>query len=129
MSMAKHTPAVVPVPAPAVRVIHYTDPANQDLALYQSPAQIAARQRDYRVQYAKWALRQEALAERDRKVRRFWLGFGAVTGVAVLAVLVGLVCLIASIGLGLLAVPLLFAAVAGVVVGGNRCITIVQHWH
>ena len=32
----------------------------------------------------RWKARQEAIAERDRKVRRFWLGFGAVIALALL---------------------------------------------
>jgi hypothetical protein len=34
-----------------------------------------------------------------------------------------------GIGLGVLAVPALALILAGLAVGGHRCITVVQHWH
>ncbi len=127
--MAKH----VPVQAPAPRVVHYVDPAARQELLHSTAAQLAARQREQRLLYARWEARQAAIAERDRKVRRFWLGFGAVVGTAVLAGLAVAGWLvyhaITTAGIGLLAVPLIVLAAAGVAVGGHRCITTVQHWH
>jgi hypothetical protein len=116
---------------PAARVIHYVDPASPaELAFPLSPAQLAARQRRQQLAYARWAKRQAELAERDRKVRRFWLGFGAVIGLAVLAALALAGWLLwAGLGLGALAIPVLAAGVAALAVGGHRCITVVQHWH
>ncbi len=129
--MAKQLP--VPARMPVPRVVHYADPAPRPELVLYTAAQLAARRREQQALYARWAARQAVIAERDRKVRRFWLGFGAVTGLALLAVLAVAGWLvwhaITATGLGLLAVPLIVLAVAGVVVGGQRCITIVQHWH
>jgi hypothetical protein len=126
--MVKRLPATRP---PAPRVIHYVDPATPaELTYPMHPGQLAARQRREQALYATWKARQEALAARDRKVRRFWLGFGAVTGVAALAALVAASWLLwTGIGLGILALPVLAAIVAALAVGGHRCITVVQHWH
>ena len=126
--MSKRLPATRP---PSARVIHYVDTATPaELAYPMHPAQLAARQRRQQALYATWKARQEQIAERDRKVRRFWLGFGAVLG---LAVLVGLVLagwlLWTAVGLGVLAVPAMVLIVTAVAVGGHRCVTVVQHWH
>ena len=119
---------------PAPRVIHYADPAiRAELAYPLNPAQLAARQRQQQVAYARWRKRQEAIAARDRKVRRFWLGFGAVIALAVLAALAAVTWLIwqalAAVSLGVLAVPVVILFVAVLGVGGHRCVTVVQHWH
>src|SRR5204862_6548766 len=99
----------------------------------QHAAQLATREREQRALYARWAARQAAYAEHDRKVRRFWLGFGAIVAVAVLAGLAVAGWLayraVTGAGLGLLAVPAVVLVLAGLVVGGHRCITVVQHWH
>ncbi len=126
--MTKRLPATRP---PAPRVIHYVDPATSaELAYPMHPAQLAAKQRQQHAMYLRWKARQEVIAERDRKVRRFWLGFGAVMG---LAVLTGLVLagwrLWTGIGLGVLAIPAMVLIIAALTVGGHRCITVVQHWH
>ena len=117
--------------APAARVIHYVDPSTPaELAYPLHPAQLAAKQRQQRQLYLRWKARQEAIAARDRKVRRFWLSFGAIVGLAVIAALVTAGWLLwTGIGLGVLAVPVLVALVAALAVGGHRCITVVQHWH
>ena len=126
--MAKRLPTTRP---PVARVIHYPDPATAaELAYPLNPAQLAARRQAQHRQYLAWKYRQEAIAARDRKVRRFWLGFGAVIALAVLAVLITAGWLLwTGIGLGVLAVPVLIAGVAALAVGGHRCITVVQHWH
>jgi fatty acid desaturase len=126
--MNRRVPATRP---PMSRVIHYVDAATPaELAYPMSPGQLAAKQRQQHVAYLRWKARQEAIADRDRKVRRFWLGFGAVIGLAVLTALIVLGWLAWTVvGLGVLAVPVLIAATAVVAVGGHRCITIVQHWH
>ena len=124
--MAKRVPTYVPTP----RAIHYPDPAGRDPLMYATPAQLAARQRQQQALYARWAARQAAIAERDRKVRRFWFGFGAVIALALLLAL-GIAgwLLWTVLGLGVLAIPALVGGVAALVVGGHRCITVVQHWH
>jgi hypothetical protein len=131
--MAKQVPVNTMAHIPAPRVVHYLDPTPRHGAVYLSPARLAAREQAQRLAYARWAARQAAIAEHDRKVRRFWLGFGAVVGTAVLAGVAALGWLawhaITATGLGLLAAPLILLALAGVVVGGRRCITTVQHWH
>lgn len=126
--MAKRLPTTRP---PAARVIHYVDPAMAaELAYPLNPAQLAARRDAQHRQYLTWKLRQEAIAERDRKVRRFWLGFGAVIGLAVLTTLIVAGWFAWTVaGLGVLAVPVLVAGMAALAVGGHRCITVVQHWH
>ena len=116
---------------PATRVVHYVDPATAaELAYPLTPGQLAARQRQQHTAYLQWKARQEAIAARDRKVRRFWLGFGAIIALALLATIVAAGWLLwTGIGLGILAVPLLFLFVAAIAVGGHRCVTVVQHWH
>jgi fatty acid desaturase len=116
---------------PTARIIHYLDPATPAQPAYPvHPAQLASQRKRQAVLYARWKKRQDAIAARDRKLRRFWLGFGAVIGLAVLGLLVAAGWLLwAVLGLGLLAVPALVVIVAALAVGGHRCITVVQHWH
>lgn len=131
--MGKHLPAR----PPASRVVYYTDPAQDsshahDVLLY-SAAQLTERRAEQHALYLRWLARQAAIAERDRKVRRFWLGFGAVIGLVVLAVLAVLgwlayTALTASL-LGPAAILLGLLALAGLAYGGHRCITVIQHWH
>ncbi|MFC0527238.1 hypothetical protein [Phytohabitans kaempferiae] len=116
---------------PAPRVIHYADPGNptSGLAPLSNRELAIKRQRD-RVLYARWVARQAQIAERDRKVRRFWLGFGIVAGLTVVAVIAGAVVAVASLGLGLiLAIPAVLLLLGGLAVGGHKCVTVVQHWH
>jgi len=129
--MDRRLPATRP---PVARIIHYVNTATPaELAYPMHPAELAAQQRREQVAYLRWKQRQEVIATRDRKVRRFWLGFGAIVAVALLTGLAVAAWLIwqalAAISLGVLAVPvvLLLAAVLGV--GGHRCVTVVQHWH
>src|SRR6266540_3246183 len=96
-------------------------------------AELAARRKREAEQYLRWRLRQEEIAERDRKVRRFLLGAGLAVGTGLVAG-IGLAGWIvwhalAGFGVGLLAVPVAVLVIAGLVVGGHRCITVVQHWH
>ncbi|SNY09679.1 hypothetical protein [Paractinoplanes atraurantiacus] len=83
-----------------------------------------------RIRYAK---QRAVINERDRRVRRFWLGFGVTVGVVFLGVLGWLVWMawmfLSVIGLGVLAFPILLAAAGAAVFGGHKCITVVQHWH
>ena len=129
--MSRRVPVSRP---PAARVVHYVDPSTPaDLAYPLHPAQLAAKREAQRRQYLLWKARQEAIAARDRKVRRFWLGFGAVIGLVFLICLAVLGWLIwqalAALSLGLLAAPVLVVLLAAAAVGGHRCITVVQHWH
>jgi hypothetical protein len=123
-------------PATPARVVYYTDPAPHADLVYYNPRQLAARRRAEAEQYARWEARQLAIAERDRKVRRFMLGFGAVVGTGFLAGLgvVGwmvwhaLAGLSATVGLAAFGVAAVLGAGA-LVVGGHKCITVVKHWH
>jgi hypothetical protein len=119
---------------PTPRVIHYVDPSTPaELAYPLYPAQLAAKQREQQALYLRWKARQEAIAARDRKVRRFWVGFGAVLALGLLTglALVGWLIwqALAAVSLSVLAVPVVVLLVAVLGVGGHRCITVVQHWH
>lgn len=119
---------------PPARVIHYVDPATRaELAYPMHPAQLAAKRRQQQAMYLRWKVRQAAIAERDRKVRRFLVGFGAALAVALLAGLafVGWFIwqVLAAVSLSALAVPVVILLVAALGVGGHRCVTVVQHWH
>jgi hypothetical protein len=131
--MSKRLPTMRP-PTTAVRAVHYVDPViAAELAYPLSAAQLAAKAQQDRVLYARWKARQLAIADRDRKVRRFWLGFGAIIALAVLAIIAVLAWLVwhvlAAISLGALAVPVVIVLVAVLGVGGHKCVTVVQHWH
>jgi hypothetical protein len=117
----------------ATRVVHYVDPAMQsDLTRYGllNPAEIVKQQQRNTELYLRWKTRQAEIKERDKKYRRFWLGFGALVGLAFLtAALVGGWLLWTVLGLGALAVPVILLLAGGLAVGGHRCITVVQHLH
>ena len=117
----------------ATRVVHYVDPAMQsDLTRYGllNPAELVRQQQRNTELYLRWKTRQAEIRERDRKFRRFWLGFGALVGLVFLAgLLVGGWLLWTVLGLGVLAVPVVLLFAGGLAVGGHRCITIVQHLH
>ncbi|GAA1857189.1 hypothetical protein [Asanoa iriomotensis] len=129
--MAKQLPGQQPA---AVRIIHYLDPATGggELTSLTERELIARRKRD-QIVYVRWLERRAVIAERDRKVRRFWLGLGIVFGLGALAVIGGLVWFLfnatAALGLGLLGIPLAILALGGLAVGGHKCVTIVQHMH
>jgi hypothetical protein len=128
--MARNLPATS-TPAAAPRVIYYVDPVPDRGQLTQATgAQVEARRRAQHIAYLRWKARQAEIAERDRKVRRFMLGFGAVTGLGVLAALgVAVWLVVHALGTALLAVPLVLLGIPALAFGGRRCITIVQHWH
>lgn len=117
----------------ATRTIHYVDPAMQsDLTRYGllNPAEILQQQQRNSELYLRWKLRQADIKERDRKFRRFWLGFGATVGLVFLIGMVVLGWLIWTVvGLGALAVPVVLGIGVLAAAGGHRCITIVQHMH
>ena len=113
-------------------VVHYADPANQHLIVL-TPAELAVKQEQDKILIARWRERREIQRERDRKVRRFWLGFGAIVALAALAglTLVGWFIwqALTAISLGVLAVPVVIVLAALLGIGGHRCVTVVQHWH
>ena len=117
----------------ATRVVHYVDPALQsDLTRYGllNPAEIVRQQQRNTELYLRWRTRQAEIRERDKKFRRFWIGFGALVGLVLVAtVFVGGWLLWTVLGLGVLAIPVVLLLAGGLAVGGHRCITIVQHLH
>jgi len=141
--MSRHLPAQRPAP----RVIHYPDVAARPSAsvlarqysaaeLMVAAAQAVAQQRttdmERREQYAAWLLRREEIARRDRRVRTALL-LGVPAGLVVLAGLGWLLfstTAAALAGLGPVVIGgVVVAGGVGVVAGGRRCITVVQHWH
>lgn len=120
-------------PIQPVKVVHYVDPAMQsDLTRYGllNPAEMLRQQQRNSELYLRWKIRQAEIKERDKKFRRFWLGFGALVGVVFLvAVLLAGWLLWTVVGLGALAVPVVLAVGGLAAAGGHRCITIVQHMH
>jgi hypothetical protein len=122
------------------RVVHYIQPAARpaDVQLYTA-AQLATRHHEQQLAYARWAERQAAIADYDRKIRRFWFGFGATVALVLLAgcTAIGWVAYhavtTATAGTngdawlgGLLIGALLLG---GALLGGHRCITTITHRH
>jgi energy-converting hydrogenase Eha subunit H len=99
-------------------------------------AELAARRRDQQLAYTRWTQRQLAIAEHDRKIRRFLLGFGAIAATGVLTG-IGLVAwtvyhALTAVNSGAWLTVLGVAAVIlgpAALLGGHRCITVVKHWH
>lgn len=120
----------LPVQMPEARIVYMPDPAMRADLERLTATQAATRRAQQRALYEMWQQRQARIAEHDRKVRRFWSGFGAVIAFVFLA-LVGFAAwwLWTVVGLGMLAIPLLVLAATATAVGGHRCITIVQHMH
>jgi hypothetical protein len=122
-------------PAAPPRVIHYIEPAPRTGAVvYYDPAEVAQRRQRDLDAIRRWQFRQAQIREHDRKVRRFWLGFGAIVGTGVLAGLAWLAWLIYDATRALNIGAVLGALVGLLILGGlaagaRRCITIVQHWH
>ena len=116
-----------------VRVVHYVDPAMQsDLQRYGllNPAEIVRQQQRNTELYLRWKTRQAEIKEHDAKFRRMFLGFGAVIGLAFVAVVLLAGWLLWTVvGLGVLAVPVVLGLGGIAAAGGHRCITIVQHMH
>ena len=125
--------------ASAPRVIHYVQPASPtdaSLLLYTA-VELATRRQEQQLLYARWLARRQVQVEKDRKARRFWLGFGAVAGLGLLALLVllgwlayqAITGVIAGAGVGLLGVLAAVLLLGLIGIGGHRCITTIQHWH
>lgn len=113
-------------------VVYYVPQGTGQDLMPLTPAEVAARRRTDQVLYARWVERQAEFAERDRRVRRFMLGFGAVLALVLVAGVAVLGWLAYRAGGGMwlvLLVPLVVLALAGMGAGGRRCVTIVQHWH
>jgi hypothetical protein len=134
--MAKRTVPTRHASRPVQYIDRYSDPARVARVgevTIVTPAQLARRRAQQREEYLVWRAKQDELAERDRKVRRFLLGLGLALGTGLLAGLgvAGWLVYhaIATAGTGLIAVPLVLLGVAALAVGGHRCVTIVQHWH
>lgn len=137
--MNKHITTTTATAAPAPRIIHYIDPApspQTELLLHTAAVLAARRQRD-RALYARWVKRQAAIAERDRKVRRFMLGFGVTVAVAMLGVcgVVGwlayqaITTAAANAGAWIGGLVIGALVLGGAVAGGCRCVTIIEHRH
>jgi hypothetical protein len=133
--MARNLPAQRRKPVAQYRpvmpeqLVPYFNAATQQMT-YLTPAQLIAKQREDARLVARWHQRRDARRQRDRKLRRFWLGFGAVIALAFLIVLAVLGWWIWTVaGLGVLAVPVVLGLGGLAAAGGHRCITIVQHMH
>ena len=121
----------------ATRVVHYVDPAMQsELTRYGllNPAEMVRQQQRNSELYLRWKTRQAEIKERDKKFRRFWVGFGAVVGLVslVVAFVGGYLIWDYLAGLGFTAIviiPVILLITGSLAVGGHRCITIVQHMH
>lgn len=61
--------------------MHHLQPDPNAAVILRTPAELAARRREQRMLYARWAASQAVLRERDRKARRFWLGLGVTVAV------------------------------------------------
>jgi hypothetical protein len=131
--VSKRSTAIAP--RTGIRVVYLPDPAVRHEVVHYSPAQLAAKRREQQRMYLQWKARQLAIAEHDRKVRRFCLGFGAIVGLGLLATLATVVWWLwhaittatvhvnGGLVLGLLAVLVVGAKI------GHRCVTTIQHWH
>ena len=77
----------------APRVIHYIQPTTPTTGaelLLHTAAHLAAQRHERELAYARWATRQAAIAERDRRTRRIMLRVLAVVALVVLAACSGL---------------------------------------
>jgi len=131
--MARRSSSIGTVVRSAPRAVYYPDPAVRPEVVYYSEAQLARKRREQQQMYMQWKARQIALVERERRFRRFCLGFGAIVATALLAVfaVVGWWVWHAVTSMTFAAGPVLLALVV-LAVGakvGHRCVTIVQHWH
>jgi hypothetical protein len=123
---------------PTPRVVYYSQPVTRPAAVsVYHPAEVA-RRRAYAVAVREWQARQDAIHERDRKVRQFLFGLGAavgltfVTAIAVGGWIVYQAATHAGTWLAANAALIVVGAIIGLpllVVGGHRCITTVIHRH
>jgi hypothetical protein len=123
----------------APRVIHYlqpTTPAVSAEMLLHTAAHVAAQRHERELAYGRWAARQAVIVERDRRTRRLML---RIVGVAALVLIAGCSALgwmaYRAVTTAITGDPAMVGGVivgvllAGLVVGGRRCITIVEHRH
>jgi hypothetical protein len=119
----------------ATRVVYLPDQLTPREPVYYTPAQRVAKCQRDREAYQAWKLRQLDLAERDRRMRRLFLGAGLVVGIGLL----GGVSLagwwlwhsITTATFHLdpgVAVGVLFLLVVGAKIG-HRCVTTITHSH
>ncbi|MBL7259162.1 hypothetical protein [Paractinoplanes lichenicola] len=111
-------------------VAHQQLTVNQRDVILHTDAEVRAWRAANVKKLKRHAERVAARKERDRRNRRFWTGFGAVVALVLLSALALVGWLLwTAVGLGVLAVPALGLLIAGLAVGGHRCVTIVQHMH
>ena len=113
---------------------HHTDvaPRGDDVIL-----RTAAEVREWRANNARLLARhterRKTIKKQDRRNGLLLVGFGGVFALVLLTALiwVGWIAwqFLSTLGLGALAFPILILAAFASVVGGHRCITVVQHWH
>lgn len=133
--MARNLPDHVRNLTPAPRVIHYVDPVpRRGEIILHTEAEVRAFRANQRRITERHRRRLAVIAERDRKVRRFWLGFGAVVGTVFLTVAAyggwWVWQHLAALGLtAAVIVPVILLLAGGIAGVGHRCITIIQHWH
>jgi hypothetical protein len=128
--MARFNRDQLPMQQPAPQVVYMPDPAMQAELQWLSATERETRRLQQRLQFEIWQQRQARIAASDRQIRRFMFGFGAILGLAFLALVVFVGWwLWTAVGLGMLAIPVLLFGATVTAVGGHRCITIVQHWH
>ena len=65
--------------------VYYPMPAPGAEVVWCSPQELAARRLRDEELTVRWAQRQAEFAQRDRRWRRFWIGFGVVLGLGVIA--------------------------------------------
>src|SRR5947209_6977749 len=123
--------------APAPHIVYYPQPTPPAAVSPWHSAEVA-RRRARAIAIREWQARQAAIRERDRKVRHFLFGLGAVLGLAIVtAVAVAGWILYHAAGhagqwLAANGALIVAGAVIGLpllAVGGHRCITTVIHRH
>ncbi|MEV4534671.1 hypothetical protein AB0J82_12660 [Asanoa sp. NPDC049518] len=126
---------------PATRIVYYPDPTattDPHAALVRhTVAELQARRRRDDVLYARWVQRQAVIAERDRRTRRALLWAFAGIGTTVIAVIVtacwltyrAITTAATFDGSWLLGIALGAVVLSGIVAGGHKCITVIEHRH
>lgn len=117
-----------------VRTVYLPDlaPARTDLALIDPTIAIAtARRQEMKARILQDKARRDSLHAQDVKVKRFWVGFGAVVGFAVVVVAAAVTWwAYAQVGsVGLLVLPATFLAGVVTVFLFHRCVFTLHHGH